>query len=128
MRTRRTRRRSATPPARSTPPRRARGRRPPRRRSPGRPSSCPDPPWRYVGATLAERRHDDREDAQAIEEIEPEAPVGGLAAEIAVGRRHDPHVDSARTRGAHRADLALLEDPEQLRLDRRAGLADLVEE
>ena len=40
----------------------------------------------------------------------------------------DPHVDLERRRAADPLELALLEDAQQLRLDRERQLADLVEE
>src|SRR6185503_13313295 len=83
---------------------------------------------RHVLATLAERRHDDRKHAQAVEQIEPESPGLDLAAEIAIRRRDESHVDAASRRRAHRPNLPLLQHPQELRLDCRARLADLVEE
>ena len=47
---------------------------------------------------LAQRRHHDREDVQAEEEIGAEAPGGDLLLEVAVGRRDHAHVDLARLR------------------------------
>jgi hypothetical protein len=51
-----------------------------------------------------------------------------LLLEIAVGGRHDLHVDRHGLVGAHRQHLALLEHAEQFRLQFQRHLPDLVEE
>ena len=81
-----------------------------------------------VLAPLAQRRELDRDDVQAEVEVLAEAARGHLVAEDAVRRGDDAHVDRARLASAHAEHLALLEDAQELRLDVRAHLADLVEE
>jgi hypothetical protein len=83
---------------------------------------------RDVLAPVTERRQVDRDDVQAVEEILAQHAVGDRAAQIAVGGRHQAHVDLHVPRVAHPADLALLDRAEQLHLDRGRDLGDLVEE
>ncbi len=68
------------------------------------------------------------ENAQAVEEVLAEPPLGDLAFEVAVGGGDDAHVHLALDGGADRADLPLLQRAQQLRLDGQRHLADLVEE
>ena len=79
-------------------------------------------------AALPQRRQRDADDVQAEEEILAELPVGDGRLEIAVGRGDDPHVDLDVLPAAEPRELAVLEHLQQLRLQRRAHLADLVEE
>src|SRR5436190_1731252 len=82
---------------------------------------------RDVLAPLAQRREPDREDAQAIVEVLAEAAGLHLVLEGAVGGHDDARVDRAGAVLAHRTDLPLLQHAKKLRLERRAGLRDLVE-
>src|SRR5439155_193572 len=82
---------------------------------------------RDVLAPVAQRREADREDAQAIVEVLAESAGLHLVLEVAVGRHDDARIDRAGAVLAHRADLALLQHAQELRLERRAGLRDLVE-
>ena len=83
---------------------------------------------RDVIEPLPERRHQNRNDAQAEVEILAEAPFGDLLFEVLVGRRDDAHVDLDRARRAEPLDLALLQDAQHLGLRLRAHVADFVEE
>ena len=82
----------------------------------------------HVLGSLAQRRQRERHHAQAIEEIRAEAAGGHLAGEVAVGRGDEPHVDRLGLGRAERANLALLDRAQQLRLQRQRQLADLVQE
>src|SRR5439155_646012 len=77
---------------------------------------------------LAQRRELKRHHLQAIVEVLTEAPLLDGARQITVGRRDGTHVDRPPHRAAHRPDLVLLEDAQELRLERRRHVADLVEE
>jgi hypothetical protein len=81
-----------------------------------------------VLAALAHRRQLDVDHAQAEVQIFAEAAAVDLLAQVAVGRGQDPDVDLDRAIAADPLDLALLEHPQQLRLERDVELADLVEE
>jgi hypothetical protein len=83
---------------------------------------------RDVLAALAHRRQLDVDHAQAEVQILAEAAAVDLLAQVAVGRGQDPDVDLDRAIAADPLDLALLEHPQQLRLERDVELADLVEE
>ena len=83
---------------------------------------------RDVLAPLAQRRNVDRDHVEPVEEILLEPAVGDHLPEVAVGRGDDPHVDLLGALGAERLELALLQHAQQLRLQRRAHRADLVEE
>ena len=83
---------------------------------------------RDVFAPLAQRGHADREDIDAVEEVVAERAFGHHGAQVAVGGADKPDVGALRARVAHRLELALLDDAQQLRLDRERDVADLVEE
>ena len=83
---------------------------------------------RHVLAPLAQRRHGDVHDVEAIEKIEAEAAGLDLPRERAVGRRHDAHVDASRDILADAAQLAVLDHAQHLGLRARRQLADFVEE
>ena len=55
-------------------------------------------------------------------------PSATICCEIAVGRGDDPHVDAEGLVAADALELALLQEAQQLHLDGRRDLADLVEE
>src|SRR2546428_286597 len=83
---------------------------------------------RNVLAPLAERRHVDRHDVQAIVEVLTELARPHRGLEVDVGRGDDAHVDRDGPQPAEALDLALLEGAEELRLEVQAQRADLVEE
>src|SRR5262249_38604179 len=63
---------------------------------------------------LAERRDREREDAQPVVEVLTESSGAYVAAEIAVRRRDDAHVDGARGVVTDALVLTFLEDAQQL--------------
>ena len=67
-------------------------------------------------------------DIQPEVEVLPETAGGDRRVEVDIGRGDDADVDRDRRAGADAHDLALLEDAEQLHLERRRQVADLVEE
>ena len=79
-------------------------------------------------APLAQRRHVDADHAETIEQVLAELAVGHALFEIGVGGGDDADVDALGPRVADRQDLALLEEPQQLRLHVERQVADLVEE
>src|SRR5690606_34770065 len=83
---------------------------------------------RDVVAPLAERRDVERDDVEAVVQVAPEGALAHLVLEVAVRRGDDADVDGDGLRRADGHDLALLERAEQLDLERRRHLADLVEE
>jgi hypothetical protein len=83
---------------------------------------------RHVLLALAHRRQLDVDHAQAEVQVLAEVALVDLLAQVAVGRRQHPHVDLDRLVAADPLDLALLEDAQQLGLQRDVELADLVEE
>ena len=83
---------------------------------------------RDVGLALAERGQVDLERVEPEEEVLAELVGVDHLAEVAVGRAEDADVDAERVVLADAADLARLEEPEQLDLHALVELADLVEE
>ena len=81
-----------------------------------------------VARARAQRRHLDVDDVEAVVEVLAEAPRRDLVGEVAVGRRDDADVDLHGLVAADALERALLEDAQELDLDRRRDLADLVEE
>src|SRR5262245_36549331 len=74
------------------------------------------------------RRHDDWEDVETVEQILAERSVGDGFLEIPMSRCDDPDVHVNRLRAAEPLDHPLLQHAQQLHLDLRRELADLVEE
>ena len=83
---------------------------------------------RDVLRPLAQRRKQDREDAEAIVQVFAERLLADGLEQVAVGRRDDADIDFDRGRPANPLELAFLQDAEQLRLRLERELADLVEE
>jgi hypothetical protein len=81
-----------------------------------------------VVLALAQRRHLDRNDVQAVVEVLAELARLHHRRQIAVGRRDQPHVDAQRARAAEPLELVLLEHAQDLGLRARAHVADFVEE
>ena len=77
---------------------------------------------------LTQRRHLDRHDVQPEEEILAELTVRHRALEVAVGGGDDPDVDVHVVLAAEPRELTVLEHLQQLGLQRRAHLADFVQE
>ena len=67
-------------------------------------------------------------DGEAEEEVVAEAAAAHLAIEVAPRRREDADVDALPSAGADALHLAALDRAEELGLERRLELADLVEE
>jgi hypothetical protein len=67
---------------------------------------------RDVLAPFAQRRRMNGEDAQAVEQVAAEAPLGHVALEVVVGGGDDAHVDRPWFRVADATDHALVENPE----------------
>jgi len=63
---------------------------------------------RQVLATLAQRRHRNADDVEAIQQIEAEAAGLHLVPQLPIGGRDHADVDAARQVLADAADLALL--------------------
>ena len=83
---------------------------------------------RDVVRTLAQRRHRQRDGVDAEVEIAAQRAVRQRQVEIDVGGAHQPEVRGDGAGAADRPELALLQDAQQLGLQRRLHLADLVEE
>jgi hypothetical protein len=81
-----------------------------------------------VAGPLPQRRQMDGGDVQAEEEILPELSGGDRRIEVDIGGGEDAHVDRNRVARAEADDLSLLQDAEQLDLERSRQVADLVEE
>ena len=77
---------------------------------------------------LPEWRNLDGEDGQPVVEVRPEPTFAQVLLQVAVRGGDDPDVDLARRRRAETLDLAVLDDAEELCLEGRVEVADLVEE
>src|SRR5436190_2183210 len=77
---------------------------------------------------VAQRRHVDRDDVEPVIEVLPEPLLLDQLLERPVGRRNDADVDLDVLGAAHPAERPLLERAQELRLERRRHVADLVEE
>ena len=82
-----------------------------------------------VFRTLAQRRHVEMHDLDAIHQVFAERPRRDHLRQIAVGGGNDANIDAGRRRiRADRLNIAVLEEPEQQRLHAQAHLPDFVEE
>ena len=75
-----------------------------------------------------QRRDLDREHGEAVEQIVQEGAFTQRRLQIAVRGRNHPDVDRDGGRAPDAPDLAFLEHPQQLGLQRGGHVADLVEE
>jgi hypothetical protein len=81
-----------------------------------------------VARAHAQRRHLEANDVEPVVEVLAEEPVGDHGAQVTVGGRDDPHVHPQRLVAAHALEFALLQEAQELHLDRPRDLADLVQE
>ncbi len=83
---------------------------------------------RHVFLAFTERRHQQRDDVEPIEQVLSKGALGDQLAQVPVGRANHPHVDG--TFGSLRADLLQLsgfEKAEHERLHAQCHFADLVQ-
>src|SRR5260370_35557104 len=81
-----------------------------------------------VLAPAAQGRDLQGEDVQAVEEVLPEGPLAHAPLQVAVGGGQDADVGAAGGRIADALVLAVLDEAEQLRLERERQVADLVQQ
>src|SRR5262249_23903602 len=74
------------------------------------------------------RRDEHVDDVEAVVEVFPEAAFGNGALQVLVGGGEDSHVDAQGRLAADSGELAVLKDVEQLGLQRRMQVTDLVQE
>ena len=83
---------------------------------------------RDVLAPVAQRRHFDRHDAEAVEQILAEPPRRNLARQLAVRRSHHPDIDLDPVGPANPLECLLLQHPHNLALGLDRHVGDFVEE
>src|SRR5207244_4098788 len=81
-----------------------------------------------VLATLAQRRQVDRQHVQAVEEVLAHYPVPHRSLQVAVRRGDETYVGLHIARVSHPTDLAHLNGSQELDLQERGDLRDLVQE
>jgi PAS domain S-box-containing protein len=84
--------------------------------------------FRDVFWPLPQRRHGDRDPAEAVVKVRAEATVGDPLLEVLVRGRDDPHAGLDGLPAADPLELLLLQEPEHLGLGRERHVADLVQE
>ena len=82
---------------------------------------------RNVFSVLAQGRDGQTDSGQTIEEVLTELAVVNKFPQISLTRGDEPHVDLQRGEAPDRTQLSFLQDPEELRLCRQAGGADVVQ-
>src|SRR4029434_10080824 len=82
---------------------------------------------RDVVAALAQRGDAQRKDLQPIIEIFAEETSGRLLCDVTIRCRDDAHVDVLRVRSSDRPDFPLLQDAQELGLERERHLGPLVD-
>ena len=75
---------------------------------------------------LSQRRQDDGQDVQAVEQVFAKAPLHDLLAKIAICGRQDPYVGFLLRRRADAGVATLLKDPQQLGLHRRWSFSNFI--
>ena len=84
---------------------------------------------RNILAALTQRRDGQVDDVQPVEQVLPERALHDHVAQVAIGRRDDPHVDAPDgTVRADLLDLAGLHEPQQQALHPKRHLGHFVEE
>ena len=90
-----------------------------------------DQTWRTSGGMSSSRSRSggmaDPQDVEPVAQIVAEPSGADLAAERPIGGRDDARIDLPRARFAEPTDLAFLQRAQQLGLDARAQLGDLIE-
>ncbi len=79
-----------------------------------------------VGA-LAQRRYAERHHVQPMVEVLAETAALHLRRQVAIGRRHQAHIELPGARAADPLELALLQHAEEFGLERGGELANLVQ-
>ena len=82
---------------------------------------------RDVLAVIAQRRQRDRQNVEAVKQVAAETPFCDFLVQLPVGRGNDADVDPDVRRPADAFKAFLLEEAQQLGLQRRHHLRDLVE-
>ena len=92
-----------------------------------------EPPQEFIGErdevalALAQRRQEDRHDADAVVEIGAKLAALDRVLKVLVGRADEAHVDLDRPHAADPFEFAFLQNAQQLDLEARRNVADLVE-
>ena len=81
-----------------------------------------------VAAPQTKRWHVEMHHVEAVEEVLAEAPLANLGRQVSIRRCDDAYVDRDRVASADALEGSLLQDAQELRLDERRDLSDLVEE
>ena len=83
---------------------------------------------RDIAGPLPQWGNPQSHDLQAVVEILSETTFGNLLLEVPIGRRDEPIIDLDQVAAPDPHHLSLFQDPQQLDLELRIELADLVEE
>ena len=83
---------------------------------------------RDIRLAFAQRRQGDDVESETIEQITAEVPLAREARQILVGSRDQPHIDLHRPLATHAFELAVLDDPKELLLNKPGGVGKLVQE
>ena len=82
---------------------------------------------RNLLATLTQWRHEDPDDAEAIVKVFAEFPFRDTLLQVGIGGGQHADINGLRSCLTDRHDFALLEEAEQLRLDIKRQVANLIE-
>src|SRR2546430_1455261 len=83
---------------------------------------------RNVRSTLAQRRHPNRKDVQAIEQIAPELLIRNAPCQIPVGSCDQSHIHLDGLGSSQPFEFMILQDPQQLWLQFQRDFSDFVQE
>ncbi len=81
-----------------------------------------------IAAAFTQRRQSKGYSGEPVVEVATESPVADVGLQVTVRCGDHSHIDAHRRAGADRAKLAFLQNAQQLDLEGRRGVADLVEE
>src|ERR1700736_4106277 len=83
---------------------------------------------KYVLLAVSKRRKNHLNDFQPIVQVEPEFTFLNCFGKLSVGSRHNPHIHLDIPNASQTPESLLLQDPQQLDLERERHFADFIQE
>src|ERR1700694_4318228 len=83
---------------------------------------------KYVLFAVSKRRKNHLNDVQTVVQVEPEFTFLNCFGKLSVGSGHDPHIHLDIPNASQTAESLLLQDSQQLDLDRKRHFADFIQE
>ena len=90
-------------------------------------NSCSEILFNHISGSMR-RTNLERHDVQPVVEVFPHPPLCDRPGKVDVGRGYDPQIDADGEVPPHTLEFPILEDPQDLDLERRRDLPHLVQE